>query len=87
MFEYMSAGLPIICSDFPLWREIVDGNQCGICVNPEDPKEIADAISTLMCENKKAQAMGANGRRAVENIFNWETEVKKLYHLYTKVLN
>ncbi len=82
MFEYMSAGLPIICSNFPLWREIVNGNQCGICVNPKDPQEIAGAIRTLINDDKKAREMGANGRRAVENIFNWEKEVAKLYRLY-----
>jgi glycosyltransferase involved in cell wall biosynthesis len=34
MFEYMSAGLPIITSNFPVWREIVEGNECGLCVDP-----------------------------------------------------
>ena len=37
MFEYMSAGLPLITSNFPFWREIVEKNNCGICVDPMNP--------------------------------------------------
>ena len=35
-FEYMAAGLPIICSDFPVWRELVERHRLGLCVDPED---------------------------------------------------
>ena len=41
MFEYMSGGIPIITSNFPLWREIVEGSDCGICVVPFSSKDIA----------------------------------------------
>jgi len=34
MFEYMAAGLPVIASDFPVWRDIVDRFQCGLLVDP-----------------------------------------------------
>ncbi|RPI71673.1 MAG: glycosyltransferase, partial [Geobacteraceae bacterium] len=36
IFEYMEAGLPIICTDYDLWKDIVDRYKCGICVKPGD---------------------------------------------------
>lgn len=82
MFEYMSAGIPVIGSDFPMWKEVLEGYKCGICVNPENSDEIAKAINYLMENPEKAREMGQNGRKAVETIFNWETEEKKLLGIY-----
>ena len=85
MFEYMSAGIPVIASNFPLWREIIGGNNCGICVDPMKPKEIAEAIDYFINHPKQAEIMGNNGRIAVEQKYNWETEKEKLVGFY-KVL-
>jgi glycosyltransferase involved in cell wall biosynthesis len=82
LFEYMAAGLPVIASNFPLWKEIVEGNNCGLTVNPLDPKEIARAIEFLMEHPDKARKMGENGRKAVLEKYNWENESEKLISLY-----
>jgi len=87
MFEYMAAGIPVIASDFPLWREIVIGNQCGLCVNPMDPAAIARAIDYLVRHPNEARQMGENGRRAVLERYNWSLEEAKLLAFYTNVLN
>lgn len=87
MFEYMSAGLPVIASDFPLWREIVEGNACGLCVDPLDPAAIAAAIDRLVEDPDLARGMGENGRRAVHERYNWAIEEKKLLDLYRTVLS
>jgi glycosyltransferase involved in cell wall biosynthesis len=86
MFEYMSAGLPVIASDFPLWREIIDRNNCGICVDPLDPKEIATAIDYLVDNPEIARQMGTNGQRAVLERYNWGIEEKKLLDFYASIL-
>lgn len=85
MFEYMSAGLPVIASDFPLWREIIEGNACGICVDPLDPAAIAAAIDRLVGDPDVARKMGENGRRAVRERYNWAVEEQKLFALYEKL--
>jgi len=86
MFEYMSAGLPIITSNFPLWEELVVGKSCGICVDPLDSKAISEAVNFIVDNPDKAMKMGMNGKRAVEEIYNWAAEEKKLLSLYERVI-
>jgi len=85
MFEYMSAAVPVIASDFPLWREIIEGNDCGICVDPEQPEAIAKAINYLVQNPVRAREMGENGRKAVQNTYNWPAEERKLVDLYDQI--
>ncbi len=87
MFEYMAAGIPVIASDFPLWKEIIEKNKCGICVNPQEPSEISDAINYLLNNDNLAEKMGKNGRIAVEKRFNWQIEKKKLLGAYHELKN
>jgi glycosyltransferase involved in cell wall biosynthesis len=82
MFEYMSAGLPVIASNFPLWRNIVEGNDCGLCVNPLDVHEVARAINYLVNHPEDAERMGRNGQRAVQQKYNWSIEELKLLRFY-----
>jgi glycosyltransferase involved in cell wall biosynthesis len=82
MFEYMSSGIPVIASNFPLWREIVEGNRCGICVDPLDPKAIAAAIDYLVSNPETAKSMGERGRKAVLEKYNWEVEAVRLTDFY-----
>lgn len=85
LFEYMEAGLPVIASDFPLWKRIVKENQCGICVNPDKPDEIADAINRIFENPKLAEEMGRNGKNAIREKYNWQTEEKRLLRVYAYI--
>ena len=86
VFEYMSEALPVICTDFVLWKSIVERYNCGICVNPYDADEIAEAIDYLLDNPEIARTMGQNGRRAVIEEFNWGIEERKLIDLYKQLI-
>lgn len=85
IFEYMEAGLPIICSDYILWKEIIDKYDCGISVNPNNIDEIVKALNFLLQNKSKAGQMGKNGRNAVVNEFNWNAQAEKLLDIYQKL--
>jgi len=82
----MAAGIPPIASNFPLWRDIIEGHDCGLCVDPLDPAAIARAIDYLVTHPEEAQRMGNNGRRAVLEKYNWSVEETKLLRFYDRVL-
>lgn len=86
LFEYMAAGVPVIASDFPDWKKIVDAAQCGILVPPEDPRAIATAMEYLLTHPKEACEMGRRGRQAVESSYLWDVEKKTLLDLYDFLL-
>ena len=86
LFEYMCAGIPVIASDFPLWREIVLKHNCGLCVDPKNPEEIAKAIDYLVDHPEIASQMGENGFKAVQAEFNWANEESKLLQFYDNII-
>ncbi|MCK5535857.1 MAG: glycosyltransferase, partial [Bacteroidales bacterium] len=85
MFEYMSAGLPIIASDFTDWKEIIEKHQVGICVNPESPIAIAEAVKKIFENEDLTTQFSKNGKKAINESFNWESEAKKLTELYKQI--
>lgn len=83
LYDYMAAGLPVIVSNFPLWKSIVEEGGCGICVDPENPRAIAEAVESLLDDPEKAARMGENARRlVVEGGRSWAAESVKLLDLY-----
>ena len=87
LFEYMSVGLPVVASDFPLWRSIIQETGCGILVDPIKPAAISEAIRWLLERPAEAEAMGQRGREAVRRVYNWQSEERKLVELYARLMN
>ena len=86
MFEYMCAGIPVIASNFPGFGDIVNGAKCGLLVDPDDPRTMAQAIEFVLTHPQDAEEMGRRGREAVVAKYNWTGEERKLIELYTALL-
>jgi glycosyltransferase involved in cell wall biosynthesis len=82
MFEYMAGSLPILCSDFPDWQDIVLKNDMGLAADPLDPNAIAALMRRIIDEPAEAAEMGRRGRAAVQSSYRWENEARKLVELY-----
>ncbi len=86
LFEYMAAGIPVLASDFPLWKEIIEENQCGICVDPLNVEEVRKQIKKLFANTALAEKMGKKGRELVIEKYNWNREKEKLQKFYFGIL-
>ena len=86
LFEYMACGMPVVASDFPLWRDIVTSAGCGLLVDPTDPVAVARAIGQLLDDEEMSAAMGQLGRHAVEKRFTWDEQAERLGSLYDGIL-
>lgn len=87
LFEYMSAGLPVLGSNFPLWRDLFSDCGGGVCADPLDPEAIREVIRGVLDDPAGAREMGARGRHAVQTRYQWELEEPKLQALYDRLLS
>jgi glycosyltransferase involved in cell wall biosynthesis len=86
LFEYMAAGIPVIASNFPVWREIIEDAGCGIAVDPLDSVAIAEAVRSILVDPVNAERMGARGRAAVLSRYDWRGEGRALLDFYRRLI-
>lgn len=87
LFDYMLVGVPVVASNFPLYREVVEPGGCGLIVDPSRPEEIAQAMTYLIEHPDEARAMGERGLRAVRECYNWESQSSRLCRMYEILLS
>jgi glycosyltransferase involved in cell wall biosynthesis len=78
----MALGLPVVVSDFPLYRDVVDGSSCGLCVDPLDSAALATAIERLIRDPTLANELGRRGRDAVRTRYRWDQQLDALESFY-----
>ncbi len=86
LFEYMAVGLPVVTSDFLLYRAVVETHGCGICIDPTSPQALADALRFFIENPATGRQMGENGRRAAERQYNWASQAVILNGFYRRLL-
>ena len=69
-FDYISAGLPVVCN-YPGWvAEMVDGEDCGQTCVPDNPDALADAIEYMADNKAKLPQMGENALTLAKREFD-----------------
>ena len=83
--EALSIGLPVIASDIPALREIIDDGIHGILVPSQNPQALAHAIINLLDNPKHGQALGIAGRERIAERFDITVTVRQWEQLYRDV--
>jgi glycosyltransferase involved in cell wall biosynthesis len=87
IFDYMGLGVPVLCSDFPLYRHLVEEVGCGRCVDPTRPDLIAEAIASMLDNPEELESMGQRGIEAVRRRFNWTSQARHLKRFYEQIVS
>ena len=86
IFEYMAVGLPVVASNFSLYRSVVERRECGICVPFDDVNALADALEQIYTDKNLRLKYAANGPVNVAQNYNWNSERNILLDFYHKIL-
>ncbi len=87
IFEYFSYSLPILGSNFPLWKDLIQTGNCGVVVDPLNPSEIAGQIDFLVDDPIMCATIGRNGRSKLADLYVWSSEFEKLKIFYLELLD
>ena len=85
LFEYASAGLPVIMSDIPEHRYLNDKYNFGIVISENTPKAFADAVIKLYTDKAFYEQCAKNAKKISDEI-NWENEFGKLIEFERRAL-
>jgi glycosyltransferase involved in cell wall biosynthesis len=81
MYEYLHYGLPIICSNFPLWRSFIERHGCGAVVPPGDAEAAAKVLRRWRAEPSRYQTCARAAQQAASQ-FRWRRVAPILRTVY-----
>ena len=85
LIEAMALGLPIVASDLPAIREVVEPDRNAVLVPPGSPSELASAVEPLLGDEPRRKAMGARSRQIFEERFTLERSASRMIELFERV--
>jgi glycosyltransferase involved in cell wall biosynthesis len=86
MFDYMAAGMAVVCPRFAVEvAPFVSESECGVLVETNDPDDIANHLDDLITHPEKIERMGTNGQQAVRDTYNWSAEAQRLIDMYREM--
>jgi len=86
IIEGMAVGLPVVATSAGAVPEIIEDGVSGILVPPRDPKALAEAVTSLLRDPRRAANLGKAARRRVEELFTVRQYVAGVEQVYQQVL-
>ncbi|HOJ33919.1 MAG TPA: glycosyltransferase family 4 protein [Candidatus Hydrogenedentes bacterium] len=77
LYEYLMAGIPVVTVNYPGYPELVEGERVGKCVDPTNPKAIADAVNEMLADGQEWEQLRQRALRLAREQFNWEIDAAK----------
>jgi hypothetical protein len=85
IYNYMCCGLAAVVPAGSATADLVAGADCGIAVDAADPEAIAQAVLVLARDRPLRERLGANGRRAIEQVYGWHKMAERLIEIYAQL--
>jgi glycosyltransferase involved in cell wall biosynthesis len=87
LFESMMAGKPLLVNRGTVMAEIATKERCGLVIDSTDIERVREGIKQLKNNPELCRQLGANGRRAYEEKYNWTLMQKRLLEFYFNIEN
>ncbi|MDJ0645254.1 MAG: glycosyltransferase family 4 protein, partial [Flavobacteriaceae bacterium] len=87
LFQYMSFAKPLLVSDAIAQKNLIESVGSGLVHKERDVQDFTAKVLQLYEDNELQQRLGTNGKRFIENEFNWEKTSKSLLDLYDSFAN
>src|SRR5690606_24673001 len=84
--EAAAFGRPIVATDVPGCREVVQSEANGLLVPVRSPIELADALQRLLEDAALRERMGREGRRRAETLFDERLVIEQNLEIYRERL-
>ncbi len=85
VFEAMASAKPVVASNLPGVRDIVQDGKTGLLVPPKDSDQIAQALLKFISDREFARMAGRNARKQVES-YSWHHCVQEMIAIYRELL-
>jgi glycosyltransferase involved in cell wall biosynthesis len=86
IIEAMATGLPVVATDIRGCREEVVHGDTGLLVPPKDPRELGEAILSLVCDDSLARKMGKRGREVALDWFDEDAVIERQIEAYYRLI-
>ncbi len=87
LFDYLGSGLPVVASDVPPMRRVLEEAEAGVLVQPGDPESLGDGILELLNASEDSwKGMAKAGKDLVTTRYNWDLDSERFLGIVDTVV-